>query len=395
MDLPAGYLWRLHCSQEDRLERIPLSREDRDLRVNINDVYHPKGQIEWFQSRCVTAAVQIGGSGDATWVAVGYADGSVDLWSADPVEKVRTLQHERPVRHVYISPDGGTVISFSDRDAAVWSIPEDKENRANRVHLSADRARQSTFLPTPALSDAHAAPPESFYPFSAEMLGLSAGEGALGGLVEAAAHTPWADREIMAVACNNELNQANVSVLVRHRGPGRAKQLELYLLNPAADLGPPACAVGEQHLDAAQPQRRVESCRWVDAPDAQGSPVPTRLLVADKLRVYLFEVAAGEVEGTPHERLRCAVYWDTFPAAAFGAAPRVFMADDRVVFQGRAIVRAQRPSEAAAAAPARRSSRPTSGRGTRWRAPWARAAPGRRRGASAWWRAWTTGSGAT
>jgi len=331
LDMPVGYVWQLHCSQENQHEIIPLSREDRNEMVSVNDELEPKPQLEWFQSRVVTASIAAGGEEEAAWVAIGFANGTIDVWSLDLCEKSHTLVHEKAPRHIYISPSGEYIITFSSDDAVVWQIPEDKENNPMRMHLDKE-GRLTTFQQVPSLDDKHVGHdpenPKFLYSYSYDKC-------------EAMVKNTrtYNDREIMAVGCYNDLNQSNVSIII-HKVHG----LEMYTLDPLYNFER-ISPTSRTAISLKNPKLRttIERVKWIYASEhghgkEKREIVPTTLLLANKTQIFMLQVNDDIKDGSVHEKLELTMYWDSFPKAKFGSTPHTYLGDNRVVFQGRAIM---------------------------------------------------------
>ena len=132
-EVPIGYIWKANCADNDKQEKIPLLRGDVHGQLVIDQELVTFSQIEWLQSRLLTAPLALGGANDGAWVVAAFADGTCDVWRQGDGEKVHSLVHGLPVRHIYISPDGSTILTFSDRDVIMWNVPEDKENDPARI----------------------------------------------------------------------------------------------------------------------------------------------------------------------------------------------------------------------------------------------------------------------
>jgi hypothetical protein len=150
-ELVVGRIWPEIATSEK--EEILLIRQDKKEEFVVEEQFIVKEQIEWFQSRIVTAPIAVQGEDmDSTWVAVAFADGSVDLYRGrfDAVrgftthlsnlpsvrgcaELVHRLWPLRPTKHIFITPNGKNIWTFSSTDAILWDIPEDKENAVSRV----------------------------------------------------------------------------------------------------------------------------------------------------------------------------------------------------------------------------------------------------------------------
>jgi hypothetical protein len=128
-DRHIGAVWKRLAGTEDAQEVRPLTRQDtKVVKVDTSgeaDTVH--FQIEWFQSRRISSNLVVGGQGDSSWAAVGYYDGTVDVWNIHTQARVHKLVHGSPVRHVVISPTGSYLHTFSTCDCSVWFVPDDDE----------------------------------------------------------------------------------------------------------------------------------------------------------------------------------------------------------------------------------------------------------------------------
>ena len=132
MNHSLGYVWHSFCEEEDRKEFSPLDREDLEVYVHSTEAIASetipcKTQIEWLQSRLVLAPASIGGRDSSSWVAAGYADGTVDIWSSLNGAKMFTLQHGEPVTFTYVTPSGNVVVSLSGNYLVYWDVPKDRD----------------------------------------------------------------------------------------------------------------------------------------------------------------------------------------------------------------------------------------------------------------------------
>merc|ERR1739848_41745 len=96
-DHPVLRLWYHQLSLETDEEVTKLTREDDTVEMHIEGELVTTTQIEWLQSRMISAPLAVGGCEDSTWACVAFYDGTVDIWSVAFNMKVHTLRHGKPV----------------------------------------------------------------------------------------------------------------------------------------------------------------------------------------------------------------------------------------------------------------------------------------------------------
>ena len=77
---PVGFIWGGGVSCTDP---TPLYRNDTRVQIRVDDEVFKVSQIEWCQSRMVTAPLTVGGADGSSWIIAGFADGTADVWRAD------------------------------------------------------------------------------------------------------------------------------------------------------------------------------------------------------------------------------------------------------------------------------------------------------------------------
>jgi hypothetical protein len=306
---PVGYMWTQGMSAETQDEVVPLFRSDWNEAFVQDDRVTYSGQIEWMQSRTVTAPVAAGGGEDVRWAAIAFADGTVDLWHTLFGQKSHTLRTGCMVRHIYISPRGDYVLTFAEEEVIVWEIPEDKENAPSRFVVDRATDRVSLRVQLPHLSDAPEPHQEGsvFFSFiypSSMTQGMA-----------------YAQRSILAVACNHDADMTSVSVLV-----SGMSELQLWLFSGKDGWNHSLRVLGS--TTSCLPQGPLPALRWDNDADLGGratlavwraqdalysakgdqemeSAVPSVLLIGVGTSLVVLEVPVEHARGTcPHAYLR-------------------------------------------------------------------------------------------
>ena len=286
-DRPVGAIWHNDCEREDEDEALLLRRSDKSVVLNLEDELATKDQIEWFQTRLPTSSVFVGGYDDGRMACVGFADGTVDVWSLSSGEKIQTLMHSdpaftEPVRHVYIAPLGFDVVTFSRTHAVVWQVPEDSENSPSRVYFDGQDVNRPVFdMQRDSRSDRGLAPRNSFIdlPHRVNRVGGKKGGELL----------PYEQFTIVATACTDKERLSSCRVIF-------STPTHVHIYSFSLDgLFTKERSIGNEHF-----RGRILSATFVhehpliDLHTGESHPVQSRLLMSSRAATFVFEHDVNE-----------------------------------------------------------------------------------------------------